>query len=71
MDWARKPSKKDNSAKIRAKAEPFIKWLAEADEEDESTDEDDDGLEVSPSRRLSCVGAYGVVSYFHKKFCLR
>lgn len=47
LDWARKPSKKDNSNEIRAKADPFIKWLAEAEEEDESTDEDDDGdLEV-------------------------
>jgi len=47
LDWARKPSKKDNSIEIRAKADPFIKWLAEAEEEDESTDEDDDGdLEV-------------------------
>jgi len=47
LDWAKKPSKKENSSKIRAKAEPFIKWLSEADEEDESTDEDDDGdLEV-------------------------
>lgn len=48
LDWARKKSsKKDNSNEIRAKAEPFIKWLAEAEEEDESTDEDDDGdLEV-------------------------
>jgi len=43
LDWARKPSKKDNSIEIRAKADPFIKWLAEAEEEDESTDEDDDG----------------------------
>jgi len=43
LDWARKPSRKDNSSEIRAKADPFIKWLAEAESEDDSTDEDDDG----------------------------
>jgi len=47
LDWARKPSKKEKSIEIRAKADPFIKWLAEAESEEESTDEDDDGdLEV-------------------------
>ena len=43
LDWARKPSKKEKSMEIRAKADPFIKWLAEAESEEESTDEDDDG----------------------------
>ena len=46
--------------KIRAKAEPFIKWLAEADEEDESTDDDDDGdLEVNFDR---CMEIFRQVS---------
>jgi len=47
FEWAKKVSKKnvskETSAKIHEKAQPFIKWLKEAEEESES---DDDEIEV-------------------------
>jgi len=54
LEWAVKVSKKyvsrDLSQEIHTKAEPFIKWLKEAEEEDDtdSAEEDDaeDDLEV-------------------------
>lgn len=54
LEWAGKVSKKyvsrDLSQEIHTKAEPFIKWLKEAEEEDDtdSAEEDDaeDDLEV-------------------------
>jgi len=54
LEWAGKVSKKyvsrDLSQEIHTKAEPFIKWLKEAEEEDDSdsVEEDDaeDDLEV-------------------------
>ncbi|XP_075049049.1 eukaryotic translation initiation factor 5 [Mixophyes fleayi] len=51
FSWAEKPSKKYVSKElakdIRAKAEPFIKWLKEAEEESSGDDDDDDeNLEV-------------------------
>ena len=49
MEWGNKVSKKyvskDMAAQIREKAKPFLAWLAEAEEE--SSEEEDDGLEVS------------------------
>ncbi|XP_063295001.1 eukaryotic translation initiation factor 5 [Pelobates fuscus] len=49
ISWAEKPSKKYVSKElakdIRAKAEPFIKWLKEAEEESSGEDEDDDDEE--------------------------
>ena len=53
LDWGKKPSKKyvtkELSAEIRAKAEPFLKWLKEAEEEEssEGSDEDEEDLEVT------------------------
>jgi translation initiation factor 5 len=48
IEWDKKASKKfvskEMSKEIRAKAAPFIKWLQEAEEE--SSDEEDDGVEV-------------------------
>jgi translation initiation factor 5 len=54
LEWAGKVSKKyvsrDLSQEIHTKAEPFIKWLKEAEEEDDtdSAEEEDaeDDLEV-------------------------
>jgi translation initiation factor 5 len=54
LEWAGKVSKKyvsrDLSQEIHAKAEPFIKWLKEAEEEDDTDSEQaedaDDDLEV-------------------------
>merc|ERR1712025_678183 len=47
FEWAKKVSKKyvskETAAKIHEKAQPFIKWLKEAEEESES---DDDEIEV-------------------------
>ena len=46
LEWAAKASKKyvskEVSKKIREKVEPFIKWLKEAEVEDEDDDDDDD-----------------------------
>merc|ERR1712012_15368 len=48
FEWAKKVSKKyvskETAAKIHEKAQPFIKWLKEAESESES--EDEDGIEV-------------------------
>lgn len=54
LEWAGKVSKKyvsrDLSQEIHTKAEPFIKWLKEAEEEDdtdsEGKEDDEDDLEV-------------------------
>ncbi|MEE6493762.1 hypothetical protein FKM82_016937 [Ascaphus truei] len=61
IGWAEKPSKKYVSKElakdIRIKAEPFIKWLKEAEEEssgeDEEEDEDDENIEVVYSKTAS------------------
>lgn len=49
LEWASKTSKKyvskEISAEIHEKAQPFVKWLKEAEEE-ESSDEDDDDVEI-------------------------
>jgi len=53
LDWGAKPSKKyvgkEDNKEIRSKAEPFLKWLREAEEESEdgSDDEDQGGVEVA------------------------
>ncbi|XP_061699508.1 eukaryotic translation initiation factor 5 isoform X1 [Syngnathoides biaculeatus] len=55
--WAEKVSKKyvskELAKEIHAKAAPFVKWLKEAEEESEGSDEDDPNVEVvySPSAR--------------------
>ena len=45
IEWHSKVSKKyvskELSAEIHSKAEPFIRWLKEAEEEESSEDEDD------------------------------
>lgn len=59
ISWADKPSKKYVSKElakdIRAKAEPFIKWLKEAEEESSGDDEDeeDENIEVVYSTSVS------------------
>uniref|UniRef100_A0A069DTN5 Eukaryotic translation initiation factor 5 n=1 Tax=Panstrongylus megistus TaxID=65343 RepID=A0A069DTN5_9HEMI len=55
MEWGGKVSKKyvpkELSQEIHNKAEPFLTWLKEAEEEEESTDEEDD-LEIEYNDRL-------------------
>jgi len=51
LDWAQKPSRskhvsKELSADIHTKAQPFIKWLKEAEEESEEDEEDDSDVEI-------------------------
>lgn len=59
ISWAEKPSKKYVSKElakdIRTKAEPFIKWLKEAEEESSGDDEDeeDENIEVVYSTTVS------------------
>lgn len=54
VEWSEKVSKKyvpkEMSEKIHKKAEPFIQWLREADEES-SEDEDDSDLEIEYNDR--------------------
>lgn len=54
LEWSEKVSKKyvskEMSEKIHKKAEPFIQWLREADEES-SEDEDDSDLEIEYNDR--------------------
>lgn len=52
LDWGKKVSKKhvskETAAEIHAKAQPFLKWLQEAEEEETTEEEEDDGdVEVS------------------------
>ena len=53
LDWGKKVSKKyvskETAAEIHAKAQPFLKWLQEAEEEEttEEEEEEDVGVEVS------------------------
>lgn len=51
LDWASKVRKKYVSAEvgqeIHKAAEPFIKWLREAEEEEDSEDDSEDDVEVS------------------------
>lgn len=55
LEWAEKTSKKyvskELSAEIRSRAEPFIKWLREAEEEDSDSEESDDDLEIEYNDR--------------------
>ncbi|XP_053331447.1 eukaryotic translation initiation factor 5 [Spea bombifrons] len=60
IGWAEKPSKKYVSKElakdIRSKAEPFIKWLKEAEEEssgEEDDEEEDENIEVVYSTSVS------------------
>merc|ERR1719195_2285336 len=57
FEWAKKVSKKyvskETAAKIHEKAQPFIKWLKEAEEESES--EDDDELEFDSRAHISRI----------------
>merc|ERR1719412_1313783 len=54
FEWAKKVSKKyvskETAQKIHDKAAPFIKWLKEAEEESESSE--DDGVEVDFDEKL-------------------
>ncbi|XP_050690968.1 eukaryotic translation initiation factor 5-like [Eriocheir sinensis] len=47
LDWGKKVSKKyvskETAAEIHAKAQPFLKWLQEAEEEETTEEEEDDG----------------------------
>ncbi|XP_068084133.1 eukaryotic translation initiation factor 5-like [Anabrus simplex] len=59
LEWADKISKKyvsrELSQEIHQKAEPFIKWLREAEEEESDSDDEDeqDDLEIEYSDRMS------------------
>jgi translation initiation factor 5 len=58
LEWATKVSKKyvskEVAAQIHAKAEPFVQWLKEAEEE-ESTDGEDSEVEIEYSDRAPVV----------------
>lgn len=47
LDWGKKVSKKyvskETAAEIHAKAQPFLKWLQEAEEEETTEEEEEDG----------------------------
>lgn len=51
LDWDRKASKKyvnkDVSKEIHSKAEPFLKWLRQAEEESSEEEDDEENLEVT------------------------
>ena len=51
LEWATKASKKyvsrELSQEIHKAAEPFVKWLREAEEEEDSTDDSEDDVEVN------------------------
>ncbi|KAL1464707.1 hypothetical protein WDU94_004331 [Cyamophila willieti] len=55
LEWAEKTSKKyvtkELSAEIRQRAEPFIRWLREAEEEESESEESDDDLEIEYNDR--------------------
>jgi len=59
FEWAKKVSKKyvskETAAKIHEKAQPFIKWLKEAEEESESDDEDDIELTFDEKAHISKI----------------
>ena len=65
FEWAKKVSKKnvskETSAKIHEKAQPFIKWLKEAEEESES---DDDEIEVDFDDRAK-ISKYVYITQIH------
>ena len=55
IEWGSKPSRKyvskELSAEILAKAQPFIKWLKEAEEESEDSDNSDVEIEYDDRAR--------------------
>lgn len=55
FEWAEKTSKKyvskEFSVEIRTRAEPFIRWLREAEEEESDSEESDDDLEIEYNDR--------------------
>lgn len=57
LDWGKKVSKKyvtkETAAEIHAKAQPFLKWLQEAEEEESSDEEEDDGDVAFDPRALN------------------
>lgn len=57
LDWGKKVSKKyvskDTALEIHTKAQPFLKWLQEAEEE-ETTEEEEEDSNVSVSRGMTC-----------------
>merc|ERR1719189_769248 len=59
FEWAKKVSKKyvskETAAKIHEKAQPFIKWLKEAEEESESEDDDELELEFDSRAHISRI----------------
>lgn len=50
LDWGKKTSKKyvskEVAAEIHAKAQPFLRWLQEAEEEETTEEEEEDDVEV-------------------------
>ncbi|XP_068111054.1 eukaryotic translation initiation factor 5 [Hyperolius riggenbachi] len=73
FSWAEKPSKKyvskELAKEIRTKAEPFIKWLKEAEEESsgEEEDEEDENIEVVYSTTVSVPKVETVKSKVEKE----
>lgn len=59
IEWHAKVSKKyvtkELSTEIHAKAEPFIKWLKEAEEEESSEEEDDVEIEYDDRARITSI----------------
>ena len=53
MQVSKKYVSKETAAKIHEKAQPFIKWLKEAEEESESEDDDELELEFDSTAHIS------------------
>ena len=55
LEWAKKVSKKyvskELSEQIHKKAEPFVKWLKEAEEESDESDEGESDVELEFDER--------------------
>ena len=59
LDWAKKVSKKyvskELSEQIHKKAEPFITWLKDAEEESEEDSDEDVELEFDERAKISTI----------------
>lgn len=64
LEWGKKVSKKyvskETAAAIQTKAEPFLKWLKEADEESSDTEDDDVEIEYDDKARPETLKAQEV-----------
>ena len=59
LDWGKKVSKKyvskELSEKIHKKVDPFLKWLKEADEESDESEDDELELEFDERAKISSM----------------